>query len=750
MISRIKKIKNLGLFDDYAWGANLQAFGRYNLVYGWNGSGKTTLSNLFAGLPVGSLAGCPDLEYELEMEDGAAVKNGQSLPTKIRVFNRQYVANNVYTASGKAKPIFILGEENKKIADDIAADEEALAAKSAELRTLIDEARGANTRKDKVFSDIAKTIGLNTSGLAARNYRKPDAERDFGTLSGKTPLSDAEVAANTLELKQQEKPDVSELVLDPLSIEGEDASLAAFLDATVEVGVKLCAQTVESKVIERLRENRDIARWVEDGLALHKTHASGGCEFCGQTLPLERMSTLAGHFNEADKKLKSEIDDLLKMLAEANRAIRGLQPPDKANLYDELQEQYQSAVNQFVITRNALLDQLSDFSTSIEEKKARTTESIALKANLDIASLLNALAAVNSEVNSHNGKTVNFKARKDAARTNLETHYLSTIYAEVKDLEKKISDTQTKINVLRDGDPKDSAAISITGLSDRIKNNRAKISSSHKGCQEINSALTTFLGRDELQFQVEGEGYVLMRGRRLAENLSEGERTAIGFVHFITNLKDQDFNPANGIVVIDDPVSSLDSNSIFQAFAFLKNSVRDAQQVFLMTHNFDFLQLLINWLHSSKQKHGYYMIKNAYSASGERTASIDGLDKLLEKHESEYHYLFKRLYTFETDGTIESVYDVPNIARKVLDTFLMFRVPSGESNYAKLESLRTCFDPNKLTAVYKFTNDQSHITGKGFDPSLVGETQKNVKHLLEMIQAVFPEHYKILVESIGH
>ena len=143
------------------------------------------------------------------------------------------------------------------------------------------------------------------------------------------------------------------------------------------------------------------------------------------------------------------------------------------------------------------------------------------------------------------------------------------------------------------------------------------------------------------------------------------------------------------------------------------------------------------------------MIKNAYSASGERAASIDALDKLLEKHESEYHYLFKRLYTFEDDGTLESVYDVPNIARKVLDTFLMFRVPSSETNYLKLESLKPYCDPNKLTAIYKFTNDQSHITGKGFDPSLVGETQKNVKYLLEMIQAVFPEHYKILVESIG-
>ena len=57
-------------------------------------------------------------------------------------------------------------------------------------------------------------------------------------------------------------------------------------------------------------------------------------------------------------------------------------------------------------------------------------------------------------------------------------------------------------------------------------------------------------------------------------------------------------------------VSSLDANSIFQAFSFLRNSIKDAQQVFVLTHNFDFLRLLVNWIKNSKQKAGYYMIKN--------------------------------------------------------------------------------------------------------------------------------------------
>jgi arabinogalactan endo-1,4-beta-galactosidase len=77
----------------------------------------------------------------------------------------------------------------------------------------------------------------------------------------------------------------------------------------------------------------------------------------------------------------------------------------------------------------------------------------------------------------------------------------------------------------------------------------------------------------------------------------------------------------------------------------------------------------------------------------------------------------------------------------------MFRVPNGQNQFQKLEKLN--FDKNKKTAIYKFTNDQSHMTGDGFDPSLVPETQKNVQYLLEMMKEVFPEHYEILEEQFS-
>lgn len=194
-------------------------------------------------------------------------------------------------------------------------------------------------------------------------------------------------------------------------------------------------------------------------------------------------------------------------------------------------------------------------------------------------------------------------------------------------------------------------------------------------------------------------------------------------------------------------MSSLDANSQFQAFSFLKEATKDASQLFILTHNFDFLKLVLNWVTSFRRNCSLFMIKNTFSEDdGSRTASLAKLDKALEDFESEYHYLFNIAYKYKDDGTIENAYKMPNIARKLLDNFLMFRVPRNESTYKRLQELR--YDGEKKTAIYKFTNDQSHITGSGFDPSLVPETKKCVADLLDMIKSVDPDHFKYLEEGV--
>lgn len=742
MIVRISKIKGLGIFSDFNWPDSLADFARYNVIYGPNGSGKTTLSKLFSVFPTGTSNDYPDLKYLVDTTDGP-VTDGAASSIQIRVFSQDYVRRNVYTLNGKATPIYILGEENKKLIDEINEAEKDLREKRVKEKSLNDSIAVLDKRKGLVYTDIARIIGQSASGSVARNYRKPEAERDMAALKEKSLLDNDGVKSRIQQLNQRERSALQEIAVATVGKQ----PLEVALQSSSSRSAALCAQVVQTSALERLKSHNDIAAWVEQGVVLHRSHASTSCEFCGLPLTPERMKILALHFTEEDRIVKEEIDSLSRQLLDIETLVRSVSPVDKANLYDEMQADYQVSVDQFSESQLALANEIASLRRTLDKKKRNTTEAISDVKSIDARQFLKRLSNVNNEIRKHNHKCKNFKLALDSVRKELVTHFLSTVYDEIKDLEKEIQDKNKQLLLLREGDPSSPGRSGIESLLKQIESKRAIVSSSHKGCEEINFALKTFLGRDELKFVVEGDGYILMRGDMPADNLSEGEKTAVGFVHFVVHLRDNGFDPATGVIVVDDPVSSLDSNSLFQAFAFLKNAVKDAGQVFLLTHNFDFLRLLLGWILHARTSASYYMIKNVHSEKG-RSAQIHKLDELLKKHESEYHYLFKTLYEYKDDGTIESAYNIPNIARKVLDTFLMFRVPSRDSQYEKLESLRAIFDPNKLTAIYKFTNDQSHITGKGFDPSLVPETQKNVKWLLEMIATVFPEHYKIMVESI--
>lgn len=747
MFKKIKRIRNLGIFKDYSWDAELQGFNRYNLIYGLNGSGKTTLTNLFAAIEKGASEKYRDLEYQIETESGH-IRQGEAFSKKIRVFNEDYISNNVQLLQGKTKPIFILGEENKKIAEEIEIDTKLLSKKTEKLQQIATQKESQETQKDNKFTNIARIISSIESGQATRSYTKRNAEEAFQELFAKELLELADIQKHQLTLRQLEMHHVTKLTIPTLKYqdEEEESDLDCFLEKVVIEGKNLFTQTIESITIDRLKENSDIAKWVEEGIKLHERHKSTTCEYCGEAIPDKRKIDLVNHFNEADRRLKNSLDTLIGELRKAHSLVEGIMPVDKANLYGEFQSKYQSATLTYENEKTSILEKINNFIKALDEKKSKTTESVTLESTIDVGPFLAAVDEVNIEIEKHNAKTNDFKNQKTTAREKLEKHHLNTIYDEVKDSTAKIASYASEMEKIKNGDPDKPDELGISDLDTRITENKAKISSSHKACKALNENLKTFLGRDEIVFEVEEEGYAIKRNGTIAYNLSKGEQNAIAFVYFMVHLQDQDFDVKNGVVIVDDPVSSLDSDSLFQAFSFLKNAVKDAHQVFLFTHNFDFLRLLLNWFQYIGDT-SYYMLKNRY-IDGDRSVEISKLDQLLKNYQSEYHYLFKTLYEFTSDGSIESVYHVPNLARKVLDTFLMFRVPNGHSTYAKLKELD--FDESKKTAIYQFTNVQSHITGKGFDPSLVPETQKNVKYLLEMIEEVFPQHYKILVKSISN
>lgn len=739
MLTQIKKIKNLGVFDNYAAPADHPAFGRYNVVYGENGSGKTTLSRLLACLEAGEHADHPALEYVVESQSGS-LTHGTKYARRVRVFNSDYVEANIGRFDGPLRHILIVGEENKAVAEELKAEIVTRDARKARIETITSAVAKVESDKGKLFSQVAKTIGEATSGSTLRSYRKPDAEAAFAKLASAKSLSEAELEVHRATVRQEQMPEIGQLSFPVLAGEREIGALDAAAHAAPRAKA-LTMRSAQAAVIERLAKNPAIAAWVEEGVHIH-AGSPERCEFCDQPLPAERLKNLADHFSLEDQSLKEELASERSTLSATIEAIGGLTLPDRLAFYSELRGDYDHAAEAFEAERKKLTQQLERVSETLAEKITLRTTAYEAELETDTDTLHAALDAVNALIKHHDDKTGSFEEQKSKARNAIEAHHLLSIREHVDDFVKQANSLEAEAILLREGGEGLPDRRSLEALSESITAKQAQVSNAHAGGEDLTKHLKQFLGRTDLRFESGDDGYRVLRRGKPAKRLSEGEKTAIAFLYFLVQLKDQSFDLGEGVVVIDDPISSLDASAIYQAFSFLKNETQAARQLFILTHNFEFLRLLINWVKNipgiPKSDRTFSMVLCTETGQG-RSARLAPLDKLLIDHATEYHYLFKVLYTFKSDGTILGCYHIPNIARKVLETFLDFHIPSSKSLYQKLEEVK--FDSHKKTAIYKFANDLSHHTGKAFDPALVAEAQKNTQYLLDMIKEVAPLHF---------
>jgi wobble nucleotide-excising tRNase len=740
MLTHIRKIKGFGVFDNYTPSADLPAFGRYNVVYGENGAGKTTLSRLLGCLEAGEHPDYPDLEFLIDSHSGQLAL-GSNYARRVRVFNSDFVDANIGRFDGPLRHILILGEENKEIAEELKAETATRDERELRLRELGSALTRLENDRGKLFSAIAKTIGESTSGSTLRSYRKPDAQAAYVKLQATESLSAPELDIHRATVRQEVMPALGKLKLPLITLRtGQEVNVLSHAHGAAARARTLIGRSAQAAAIQRLVDNPDLAMWVESGVALHAAHEGKDCEYCGQSIPAERLQALADHFSVEDQRLREAIEAERMDLQTTMEVLRSITFRDPSALYSELRPEWTHLGERLMIALGKLWHDLNVIDAALTEKLVQRTKAYEVEVQSDVVPSRELLIAADDVIARHDAKTAGFDAARDAAKAAIEAHYLLSIREQVTEFDKGIEEIQAETELLKSGGAGLPDTRSLEAIEQSIIDKQAKVSSSHAGGEGLTSHLRQFLGRTDLRFQSGTEGYQVLRRGKPAKRLSEGEKTAIAFLYFLVQLKDQDFDLSEGIVVIDDPISSLDASAIYQAFSFLKNETQDAKQLFILTHSFEFLRLLLNWVKSARGcTKNYSMVLCAEGASG-RTARLAQLDRLLIEHATEYHYLFKVLHTFRSDGTIMGCYHVPNIARKVLETFLDFHVPSNRSLYQKLDE--TAFDPHKKTAIYKFANDLSHHTGKTFDPALVAETQKNVTYLLEMIEAVAPLHSK--------
>lgn len=767
-IKSIEKLKNFGIYQNHT-NANAKDFGKYNLFYGWNGSGKSTLSGVFRCIENKVTSEkFPSSELTVAIDDGTFITQASitNADLNIYTFNHDFIEENI-SWNNVVKSILLVDKEKieeREQLDKLKAlqkiDSEAHSKEAEEIRKL-------DSAISKFGTDSARHLktslqSIDTTDRYYLNYDKRKFEAfvaaNIEAMKTDAPLLNED---RIIELTNAAKPDQK----NPISFTRKAINQETFAKAKERL-VDLLNTSVVSKTIQRLVEYGDIKSWVETGLDLHKRHDSNQCEFCGNTITEDRIKQLEAHFNDDYKAFQSRLVNADGWLTDQYIQVPVL--PAAADFYEEFKKEYNEFCAALEKATKNLNEEISVWHKILKEKTGNPLETgltVDVISESSIKAFNNAMAAIGTTVDKHNHKSNNFKEETDKSKKQLELHYATT---EIKSFgyhskKKEVVDRTAANNKLKD---------TISSRNSEIISLEDSLSNEGLGADQFNESLHKFLGRSELtlRFSPVKKGYEILRNDSVPVegNLSEGEKTAIAFVYFITKLKENDNKMENTIVVVDDPVSSFDSNHLFHAYSFLRSNCDKAKQLFVFTHNFTYFKLIRDWfegVNRNRKRKNPPKVPNAFfytieaSTVAPRQSTFKDADSSLVNYNSEYHYIFSILHAYKDNSTLsrDEAFLTANLSRKLLESFFSFKFPKYRSDIAQLMNcgLNGCeiTDESTKEKIYRFINKYSHSAvieiNEDSSENLLGESQNVIGDIFTWLQEVDEIHYNEMLEVVA-
>lgn len=320
---------------------------------------------------------------------------------------------------------------------------------------------------------------------------------------------------------------------------------------------------------------------------------------------------------------------------------------------------------------------------------------------------------------------------------------------------KKISETNSKeIGIL------DAALENITKngreTGSKIQELRASISNIDSTIDSINKRLQN-LGIDNFRIQKHSNAndkYVIARSNGpLNENvyrsLSEGEKTLITFLYFIEYCKGKtdksDTDNREPLIVIDDPISSLSQNYIYDIASMIHFDVIEtpySKKVIILTHNLYFFHELVKLAPKSKKDK---LFKTNYSL-GRISKNICSIFTEIDKSSllNEYQSLWQILKDAQ-DGKINKII-IPNIMRNILEYYFAF---VHKTDALQVELIKLAKDENNesFRAFYRFINRGSHSDAVNISDLGDISPQKYMEQLRKIFSMTGDEkHYLKMME----
>lgn len=669
-------------------------FGQTNVIFGHNGAGKSSLA---VGLAKAHLA--------TEPKESTRFFSGKYVDSTLQLEDKSGIRGVVSNFGKKDLDIDKKSKGNEEQIRKLSADIEAqsdtvkdLSGKTDDIiKEIVKRRKDKNTKVNNKQND--KTIREKVN-LWIKDYDdalKLFPNEDYNSITGNADFTAESETINALTF-----PEIPE-------VDGVDhTKIETILDT-------------EYKSVDV--PSGDIVAWLDTGVHIHEDGRTV-CEFCGNTIDIsvikQRVDT---YLNDEQHKATVALQDYKKTLRELHFTAKSLV---------DSREHYRTTLglmdNQVKFDEMSInLAQLNAFITeSIDRKLASMEKKVGGKTTVitdSIANIKDSLAAL-EQSKKKTTREVNEKINR------LEVLIKGSIGLEIKN-NQVIGDNLEKIVAAN------KQVETLKAQQDKLREVNDKLLAKKSDLSDFAEYLNGVLEELTLNFKLvpAGEVYVLRHADSTAlkvDDISDGERNLLSLIYFYYEMLADDsgkLKDAVKLIVIDDPISSLDDGNKFYITEIMRTILnQQTAQVFILTHSwYDFCNIAYGF---DESKLSLFEIKKSNKISN--IDSVGG-KKLLPP----YAMLYQEADNFrqKSDITDAEALHMPNTMRRILEEYIKFRVGVDFATAAKTGDIaKALFNDElanlsntkkqKLNQLLTVCNVLSHRANQPKNPSEIHESAK--------------------------
>jgi len=563
--------------------------------------------------------------------------------------------------------------------------------------------------------------------------------------------------------QHNEEETITQLLLKKLQEEMTELQLsdgtAISLYPTLEDNLEFCE--TDSILLEKIIGSRDSylsqlvdklnnSDWVTKGINEYLDN-SETCPFCNQSLHIELRNKIKKHI---DTTYRDKLSELNLLKTNYNNSVINIK-----SILKQLKKLEQLSNNKELGPYMLTLEKILEGNINLIEKKINepSQEIILAKTSNTIDQINGTLSKLNKEVAEFNRKI----SRKEKTIEDNKTKFWQLLRYQYNDLiinyRKEKTKLDNEINIGNDRIFKIDQVIHVQNTI--IRDNLKKTKNIQFAIDSINNTLKS-LGMDGFYIQkTKSENdiplYKIVRDHEPGvsnpnnfKTLSEGEKTLVTFLYFLEKCRGTDNvnskkRPllSDRIIVIDDPMSSLSFNYVFDIAVliketFLRKEITKYKQVFVLTHHLYFLHELFGNT-GPKLPDNFALFR----ISKHQHTKIKPIQRTEIKNNYECYW---QIVKDVAEGKASKII-LPNAMRNILEHYFSF-IHNLDKLSCIIENLAKGQNELYLKSFYRYIDRSSHSDAINLTDHNDIDINKYLDYFEKIfVDAGFAEHFQIMM-----